>query len=311
MLRTIFGGPEEVNRWIARTKPTPRRDIDEMGFANDVWKRLSVAVERDSYDATALQLGATIIDLPGYGQAGKTMELVGSTPLSRMLLEGRMGPRDQQEVLMYFQTALVGWYLKSLEKKGRDLQGYEFFVGPGLAFRNEKIDTPQVVDRIAVLNVLGPTMMLTAYHKGWRLQATIDVYGDLAAIRSFALDEYAKENSLDGAKSVLRKQGYYFGYGGTFDSKVAVSWRGVEVGGRVHRHRVDSIEGLSRFQDQVTDDFRLSDTRGLEQAWIAFEPMKRARFTLGVEKRHFRGEIRDVVTSNWRARTYGMLTLWF
>jgi hypothetical protein len=88
---------------------------------------------------------------------------------------------------------------------------------------------------------------------------------DFTSIHAHALPAYMEASSLDGTKAVL-KHGYYYGYGGSLESRVEVGTAhfGIEAEGLALGVR--SIQGLDRWQEDVVDDFALSDTRVSWQA---------------------------------------------
>lgn len=55
--------------------------------------------------------------------------------------------------------------------------------------------------------------------------------------------------------------GFYYAYGGTLNTSLNLTYKTLMLEGRLWAHAWDSIEGLDRFGDEITDDFDIDDQR--------------------------------------------------
>lgn len=316
ILGTIFGGPQAFNRWVSKNPPRRSDVLDRHGIAKDVWHAMALSLVRTDQPGTSVEVAAEVITIPGYSEPGQASQVVSSVPISQMLI--RVGI-DQTDLALYFKTALIGYYKKNLSeatpgRRNLGLNGYELFVGPSSAYTmTDRVHGDDLHEQFAAVSILGPTVDLTIYRGRLKMRAVIDVYGDFASIRSLALDEYLENHSNVGLTDSIRGHGYYFGYGGTANSNFVVNYRGLEVGGSYRVSRVESIEGHSRHQENVTTDLHFSDSRSELKYWMSFQPTRDWRVTGGVERLRLTGSIRDMDLRDSQTRTkmYGKLTLMF
>jgi hypothetical protein len=88
----------------------------------------------------------------------------------------------------------------------------------------------------------------------------MDIFGDFAMVRSFAFEKYKENHSLEGVKSVLQKEDYYYAFGMTVNPKVEIKHRSYRFAAEYKYSYYDSFEGADR-RGHLTNDFNLVDTR--------------------------------------------------
>jgi hypothetical protein len=110
------------------------------------------------------------------------------------------------------------------------------------------------------VGVVGPSIDALFFVNGVRIRCTIDVYGDFAMLRSYALERYMVANALDSdIRKVLADGNYYYGIGLSQSLAVSVNYRRFEVGARVQGHYLTSINGLYRLRSQITGRYNFQD----------------------------------------------------
>ena len=93
-----------------------------------------------------------------------------------------------------------------------DVTGYSFLVGAASAFAYTTYETDEFTDWLAAVHVLGPSVELTFFHQDGYVRFGMDIFGDFAMVRSFAFEKYKENRALDGVKTILKKEDYYYAF---------------------------------------------------------------------------------------------------
>lgn len=152
------------------------------------------------------------------------------------------------------ETALVGFQLRSVGVADET----SVVLGSGLGFDYRALHFADFHDRWSALHLPGIASRLTWEGGPWAWAFRGSVTPDFVAANSLA---YRVPDADIRGKSVMRKQRYYFGYGGSLSLETGVSFHGFEVGALAALNYVDSLEGLDRTQEDLSLDERASDTR--------------------------------------------------
>lgn len=322
ILGAIFGGPERLNRWILKNAPDRHVNTDKYGFRKDIWHHFDLFAGGEltgssnsdgSAAAGVIGINTQIFNIPGHGQAGKVKQWVGDSAFTQLLLQGSFGNKNASDFQVLTQWAFAGYYRKDIQQApDGKLKGYSFFIGPSTAFEFRERQTGEFSDRVGVVNVIGSTMELVYYSNGLKVRAMFDVYGDFAAIRSYAIDEYEKERGAEGIQSVLSEQRYYFAFGMTAAPKLEASYGPFSLGASLKYQYYDSIEGLDRKQYEVTHDVNAIDTRTGYKAWVSYAlPGTPARIAVILERIQGSGRVEDVRFSDSQTRVSSQLIVKF
>jgi len=221
-----------------------------------------------------------IIHLPDYGRPGKTGRMVMDTLASDLdvdfaFLHGRI-----EEVNLSARVVGLGYFNQDIDANSR---GYAYYLGLGSAFTMFKkksvatydsssvpvkqgfdlhLEEPREFrDKLSVVHVLGPAFDYTKFSPASRLRLVLDATLDFGLINSYALNKYSIGRDLTGIKTTLLYYGYYYGLGTTLSSGLTYNIHSLEFNGLVRYQAYGSMDGLDRFQKEVTDDFHLTDTR--------------------------------------------------
>ena len=203
-----------------------------------------------------------------------------------------------------------------------DRVGYSLFVGLSSAFDlfkeiplkvalNEDGPTAEEylykIDKLAVINVLGPTIDLSLFYKKFKLRFSADAYGDFALVHSHAYKRYSELFPHGQIKSTLEEHGYYYALGLTLASSLQLKYGNLEFRGKLKYHDFESIEGLDRFQVDIEDedDFDLDDRRFMFNLSLGYHiPRTGLQFVLGIEETDRKGYIGDFTQQSTEKRTY-------
>lgn len=132
---------------------------------------------------------------------------------------------------------------------------------------------------------------MVMYHKGYRLRATLDIYGDFAMIRSYAFDNYKKSNGTDGVTTLLANEEYYYGLGMTETASVSLEKGPINVGVSVSQTNVTSIERAERDYKEKIRALYPTDQVFAAKSWLVYELSKSWKAELGLELKRRKGTI--------------------
>jgi hypothetical protein len=221
-----------------------------------------------------------IIHAPEYGRPERSGRIVTDTLASDLDVDFALRHGRIEEFNFSTRVAGLGYYRQEI---GPDRKGYAYYIGMGSAFTLFKkksisiydsgaipvkkdydlhLQEPrQFTDKMAAVHVAGPVFDYTAFTPKSRLRLVLDAYLDFGLINAFALNPYSEEEDIRGVKTTLLYYGYYYGIGTTLVSDLTYRYRALQFGGRLRYSTYGSIEGLDRFQNDITDDFHLKDDR--------------------------------------------------
>jgi len=221
-----------------------------------------------------------IIHVPDYGKPGKTGRMVMDTLASDLdvdfaFLHGRI-----EEVNLSTRVVGLGYFKQDIDANSR---GYAYYLGLGSAFTLFKkksvafydsssipvkqdfdlhLEEPREFrDKLSIVHILGPAFDYTKFSPASRIRLVLDATLDFGLINSYALNKYSVGRDLAGVKTTLLYYGYYYGLGTTLSSGLTYNIHSLEFNGLVRYQAYGSMDGLDRFQEEVTDDFHLTDTR--------------------------------------------------
>ncbi len=114
-------------------------------------------------------------------------------------------------------------------------------------------------DKYTIIHLFGP--VYEGYWRGETLGVSwaLEAYPDFAMVNAYALNAYSAGHDIAGAKTTLLYYGYYYGYGASVMARLDATAGPVAIGAAGSLHYHESIEGLDRFEDELTGDVRASD----------------------------------------------------
>jgi len=274
----------KFNHWLDLTKGRNRSLGPEPGWHDF---RLFVGLKKMPTSAGVgpennlfVGLHTRIVHAPEYGRPEQSGRVVTDTLASDLDVDFTLRHGRIEEFNFATRVAGLGYYRQEI---GPDRRGYAYYVGLGSAFSLYKkksvsiydssavpvkqgydlhLEEPRrFTDKMAAVHVAGPVLDYTAFTPESRLRFVADAYLDFGLINAFALNPYSEEENIGGAKTTVLYYGYYYGIGTTLASELTYRYRALQFGGRLRYSAYGSIEGLDRFQGEVTDDFHLKDKR--------------------------------------------------
>ena len=274
----------KFNHWLDLTKGRNRLLGPEPGWHDFRLffgqKRMPTSAGTGTQNNLFFGFHTRIVHAPEYGRPERSARRVTDTLASDLDVDFTTRHGRIEEFNFATRVAGLGYYRQEI---GPDARGYAYYVGMGSAFSLFKkksvsiydsssipvkkgydlhLEEPRrFTDKMAVAHVAGPVFDYTAFTPKSRLRLVLDAYLDFGLINAFALNPYSEAADLLGVKTTLLYYGYYYGIGTTLASDLTYRYRALRLGGRLSYSTYGSIEGLDRFQDEITDDFHMKDDR--------------------------------------------------
>ncbi len=268
----------KINRWFDRKK-TPIK-LNRMGWGKF---DLSFAYEKimenkDEISLFHLGFDNKIITIPEYGKPGKYHEFIDETLYSRLYTSISYGKAGIEELNIFAKAVFFGMFSQTIDKGGNGYSlsfglgsRFDFFKKRAITFYDSgdvevddgnslELEKPREFrDKYTIVNIAGPVLDYTVFSRDLRLKLSVEAYFDFVMINSFAFNEYSKYFDISKVKTTLLYYGYYYGYGYTMETGFEGEYKSIDFSGSIKYGSYRSIQGLDRFQDDITDDFLLKD----------------------------------------------------
>lgn len=312
------------NEWLDRKKYKEQFAYGEGEFWGDcrlvAGPRFAAMAGEAANTLTYVGLETQIFHLPGYGEPGSTSVNIKDTLFSEFNLDAAYSKKGMYQFDIYAKAVLFGHFSQNIQGSSAlpDKRGYSFFVGASCAFDVMNIDpakladaadstAPDKADKHCIINLLGPTVDLTIYRGPLKIRFGADAYADFAMIHSHAFKKYAQLYPVGVTKVTLGEHGYYYALGITLSSLLEIDYANLELKGAVKFHYYDSVDGMDRFQNDITpgNDFNLTDRRVSCRMSLGYRiPHTPFQLAAGLEKIHRRGTVEDFAQSSTEKRSY-------
>jgi hypothetical protein len=323
------------NQWLDRKKGIPYtgRQDEVHRFRLSAGQKQSSQTGGEADVHSHFGIDTEIIHIPGYGRAGSFSRGIKDTMSTRMHLDMTLSRQGVEELYTFTRVVLTGYAGQRLTQQGsRGLKGFSYFLGAGSGFELYKkrsvweydsgsyffyadeyreIPLPtRFTDKFSTINVVGPVFDIAFFAPRTRLRLCLEAYFDFAMVNALALNDYTGIYGLVGAKATLANYGYYYGLGYNASADLDFRYRDIEVGAGIEYRYYDSIEGIDRFQDSITDDFNLVDSRLAYRFslgyWFPHTPLG-LLFTF--EEFDRRGRIKEISRRRFDTRIYAQFQL--
>ena len=256
---------------------------DALGFTKDIWHRFSVSAggvvarsdgvrsagARGTTTAAQVRIEGDLAALPGYLAPGRWSRSFRDGNLTHVRYRGTF---DGEDIDTDFtaDTALVGAHTQHIRSDGT---GEATSIGAGIAFRYRRERLGSFTDRLGLLHLGNLSIDQRIFGDGYRLTATLRLAADFAGLESAAYPLWKRDHPEAVEKTILRKQGYYYGWGLSGRLGVELEVPPMTLGAAVLAGRYDSQEGLDRSQQDVTADVDAHDRVEDWEAWLRLGPV--------------------------------------
>ena len=140
------------------------------------------------------------------------------------------------------------------------------------AGKEEPVQPLNFSDKLAIINLIGPSARLTLYSSPFKFDITADAYFDFGLVNSFALNKYSEDNDIfeNRMKTTLSYYGYYYAFGYTLNLNTRLEVGNLSFSGGFRYQNYSSIQGLDRFQDEIRDDSKVYDSRSILKGALSY-----------------------------------------
>ncbi len=194
----------------------------------------------------------TIVAIPGYLRAGTFDRFFADADFATFRARATFGDGSGLDLLA--DTTLLGWYRQAIRPSVDGLHGDSVAVGTSLGFLYRVEEHGAWEDRLSVLGLPGVALDVHVLSGGVRVGLTGRVHAAFAGVNAPLFARWQEANEEQTAKSILRKQGYYYGWGLWARLEGELAAGPISLSGAVSFAAIDSHEGLDRRQDHVTAD---------------------------------------------------------
>jgi Domain of unknown function (DUF3943) len=265
----------------------------------DIWRSLQLsygwAETRTGGDARAgvhaLRFDGRLVAIPGYlrpGRFGRTFADADITALRLDLAFGGAG----SGVDLQADTMLLGVHGQRISPQGT---GAALAIGASLAVRYADETLAPWKDQLGIAHLpgLGADAHFLGRHASLRVHA--HVHGDFAGIRAAPYSDWKAANPDVVDKSILRKQGYYYGWGWSARAGAELTTPFASLGGEIFHGQYASHEGLDRVQEQITADVEVESAVLDAELWLRLSLPARLYAELAAQsrRRHTRLDSHD------------------
>ncbi len=274
-------------RWTAGFPAALTRKMDGVPPASlatrpDFWHDLHLAYAFSSAETRAraedgehqlhgLYFDGRFVRLPGYMQTGVWGKFFHTAEFTASEMELVFGS-DASATRVYAETTLLGYHNQQIHSD-RNFLSNAYTLGVSTAYRYRREEAGIWDERVGVLHMPGLAADLNLLWRDFSFEARARLHPDFAGINALSNSDWEAAHPGEQGKSILRKQGYYYGYGGSAALSATLRYRSLQLGGRLWAASYSSDEGLDRIQEQLTVDQESSDQFHYQDFWLRVEDL--------------------------------------
>ena len=243
---------------------TADRPRDSLGMSSDIWHAFEfgyrAAASRTaghrSYPVHGYFFAGRLVSIPGYLRAGSFDRFFSRADLTALELYTEHSSRGVG-LTVVADTVLLGQHWQRITSLGRSArQGWAVTLGTSVGASYHRSKANGFDEQLGALHLPG----LAADWHGLTSDFTVGVHArlnpDFVGAGATAYSDWEADNSDEVGKSILRKQGYFHGWGGSARVGAEVAYGPVALSGSAFYGQYWSQQGLDRAPDLVTADVR-------------------------------------------------------
>jgi hypothetical protein len=265
----------------------------------------------------ALDVDLRLVTLPGYGRPGSGSGYSRQPLSSEYQISFSFNERMVEEVSARTRCVMGGWWWKNVTadesgaRHGSEywlgwVTAWDFFQkkaivaydGKWLGKSDPRLVRPrpaQFTDKVSSLHIVGPAFNWTGYAGALSARFDLEATFDFSMVNSMAYNDYSALHDINGVKTTVLNWGYYYALGYTLDGRFGLRLGGLRAEAGVKYQHFDSLQGIDRFQEQVSDDSALSDSRLVCSAALSAQIPRTPLFlSLNLENIEHRGRFHEV-----------------
>ena len=277
--------------------------------------------------------------IPGYGKpddAG-TNRFINKPLISEFNFDLSYRENVLDEYIFFTKVVLFGHFNQKIRQtSAKKLKGHSLYFGAGSAFElfkkkatayydkgeyhydftgGEQATQPtEFTDKWAIINLIGPVFDLSLYSGPFKFGLSLGAYLDFGMIQSMAINKYSTAYDIyePRMKTTLTHYGYHYAFGYTLSGGANLSYRNIELKGKLKYQYYDSVEGLDRFWDDVVDDCNVTDSVLMYKVSAGYSiPNSPLQIIFAFEGLEREGAIKEISHRETEARYYTQLKLSF
>lgn len=328
VLEKLLGGPVLVNRLFGETAPARAERFDPYGFPADRAHRFRL------YGGSLFAL-----PVPGGGAPGSTgsgdplsrtpgpewmttlgvtseitsvepgddggLHETGGLPLTRLEAHVSFADPAPTELHLGAETTLGGPRGGAIRETPDGPLGYRWMVGPatGFTMRLDQVPGARFLDQVATAHMVGLRTDWVGRNGAFRLRWTGAAFADFSSVRPLGMERMlAQRIRIDQGHWVLRRNKYYYAWGGTLRSRLALELGPVAVRYEIDHHAFEAILNPQRRAGLPPAETPIRDTRTYRQAWLEVRPLEGTIVGAGLEDWRGTGTIGPLTVDDRESR---------
>lgn len=323
LVRGVLGAPLVMNRMFGGSASPSAGGLDAHGFPADrthrfriyggpLYRLRSAGIRTGAAGAgserawmTALGVSSEISSVDPRDAGGP--HETGGLPLTRLELHTAFVGTRPTELHLGAETVFGGWRGGAI-RAGEDgeVRGHRWILGPATGF-TVRLDHVPDTDYMALLgaaHLVGLRGDWVVRDGGLRARWNAAAFADFSSIRPLGLQwERTSGLSIPRSNSVLRRNHYYYAWGGTLRSSLELGAGPVEIRGEVEHHEFQAIQDRHRRDvDPSPTEARVRDRRTYARALLEVRALDGLVVAAGADGWEGRGTIGDVRVDAREAR---------
>jgi hypothetical protein len=231
--------------------------------------RASLDEEEESHQLHGIHLDGRFVRLPGYLRPGAWSRFFRSAEFTEAAGGLSFGGKGDS-MRLSADTTLLGWYRQQIYEDPQWISNATMLgVSMAYLYRRDKVGLWD--DRVGVFHFPGLAADLNLLWREFSFEARVRAHADFAGINALSNADWEAAHPDEQGKAILRKQGYYYGFGGSAAISATLRYREFSLGGRVWGAHYYSDEGLDRIQETVTLDQKSNDRFFDTELWLRVE----------------------------------------
>jgi hypothetical protein len=276
--------------WDRRSPTRAGTSADALGLSSDIWHRFTLRAGAGGGQLTttgtshagvtspaSLPVAATasaeaeLAALPGYLSIGSWRRAFSDGNLTRGQVRLTAGD-DTLGLAMGAEVVLAGVHQQAISATGG--RAVTLGVALGYAYRKDAVGPWR--DRTSLLHLPGPALDLHARRGSLAARVRLRASADFAGLHAAAYPAWQAAHPDLVAKTILRKHGYYYAWGGAASIDAEVELPPVRAGAALAVGTYRSADGYDKQQEDITFDVMASERQLDTALWLRVRPGPRA-----------------------------------
>jgi hypothetical protein len=302
------------NNLFINRRPEESKNLDDLGFNADFFYNLEFYYGQEMNGGKQyVGFDTRLVDLKGYNDKGRFSKTYGQATETELDLRAVIGDDGIHTIKIFSKAALMGYAKQNITEVNGEKNGYSVLVGLSSAYAHNENEYPNgYIDKMGVINIIGTTIEVNAFVNGFHVRYNLDAYGDFTQINSVAVNQLeASGYELEQTKAVLQHKRYYFAYGATINNEAEISYKRLSLRADHTYQFANSIQGLDRYQEDIQDDFALTDHRSTLNVEADLRLFRFLSLSTGIEQHNAWGTAKGASESLQRRQYFGKVKISF